>query len=76
MCACGFLLKQDAIGSEQPEALQQKEELPDPASQMRAFRDPLQDDTGLYVTEEVPSQPEGKIGLPRANPRGRLRSPS
>ena len=24
----------------------------------------------------VPSQPEGKIGLPRANPRGRLRSPS
>ena len=23
-----------------------------------------------------PSQPEGKIGLPRANPRGRLRSPS
>ena len=23
-----------------------------------------------------PSEPEGKIGLPRANPRGRLRSPS
>ena len=22
------------------------------------------------------AQPEGKIGLPRANPRGRLRSPS
>ncbi|OWK12933.1 PIKFYVE [Cervus elaphus hippelaphus] len=45
----------DAIGSEQPEALQQTEELPDPTSQMRAFRDPLQDDTGLYVTEEVTS---------------------
>ena len=26
--------------------------------------------------ESRPSQPEGKIGLPRANPRGRLRSPS
>uniref|UniRef100_A0A4W2D355 1-phosphatidylinositol-3-phosphate 5-kinase n=1 Tax=Bos indicus x Bos taurus TaxID=30522 RepID=A0A4W2D355_BOBOX len=47
--------QQDAIGSEQPEALQQTEELPDPTSQMRAFRDPLQDDTGLYVTEEVTS---------------------
>ena len=28
------------------------------------------------ATPSVPSQPEGKIGLPRANPRGRLRSPS
>ena len=27
-------------------------------------------------SNESPSQPEGKIGLPRANPRGRLRSPS
>ena len=27
-------------------------------------------------TPSCPSQPEGKIGLPRANPRGRLRSPS
>ena len=27
-------------------------------------------------TPSFPSQPEGKIGLPRANPRGRLRSPS
>ena len=28
------------------------------------------------ATPSFPSQPEGKIGLPRANPRGRLRSPS
>ena len=28
------------------------------------------------ITPSSPSQPEGKIGLPRANPRGRLRSPS
>ena len=28
------------------------------------------------ATPIFPSQPEGKIGLPRANPRGRLRSPS
>ena len=27
------------------------------------------------ATPSLPSQPEGKIGLPRANPRGRLRSP-
>ncbi|XP_061042927.1 1-phosphatidylinositol 3-phosphate 5-kinase isoform X4 [Eubalaena glacialis] len=47
--------QQDAVGSEQPEALQQTEELQDPKSQMRAFRDPLQDDTGLYITEEVTS---------------------
>ncbi|XP_032493002.1 1-phosphatidylinositol 3-phosphate 5-kinase isoform X8 [Phocoena sinus] len=47
--------QQDAIGSEQPEALQQTEELQDRKSQMRAFRDPLQDDTGLYITEEVTS---------------------
>ena len=26
--------------------------------------------------KSIPSQPEGKIGLPTANPRGRLRSPS
>lgn len=37
------------------EMSQQADELQDPKSQMRAFRDPLQDDTGLYVTEEVPS---------------------
>ena len=30
----------------------------------------------LFTTPSFPSQPEGKIGLPRANPRGRLRSPS
>uniref|UniRef100_A0A8D0Q1V0 1-phosphatidylinositol 3-phosphate 5-kinase n=1 Tax=Sus scrofa TaxID=9823 RepID=A0A8D0Q1V0_PIG len=47
--------QQDVLGSEQPEALQQTEELQDSKSQMRAFRDPLQDDTGLYVTEEVTS---------------------
>ena len=29
-----------------------------------------------FRTSDVQSQPEGKIGLPRANPRGRLRSPS
>ena len=28
------------------------------------------------ATPSFPSQPEGKIGLPRAKPRGRLRSPS
>ncbi|XP_020931824.1 1-phosphatidylinositol 3-phosphate 5-kinase isoform X9 [Sus scrofa] len=47
--------QQDVLGSEQPEALQPTEELQDSKSQMRAFRDPLQDDTGLYVTEEVTS---------------------
>ncbi|XP_037704431.1 1-phosphatidylinositol 3-phosphate 5-kinase isoform X6 [Choloepus didactylus] len=47
--------QQDAIGIEQPETLQQTDELQDSKSQMRAFRDPLQDDTGLYVTEEVTS---------------------
>lgn len=47
--------QQDALGEEQLETLQQADELQDPKSQMRAFRDPLQDDTGLYVTEEVSS---------------------
>lgn len=47
--------QQDAMAIEQPEALQHTDELRDPKSQMRAFRDPLQDDTGLYVTEEVTS---------------------
>lgn len=46
--------QQDALGLEQPEPLQQTDELQDPKSQ-RVFRDPLQDDTGLYVTEEVTS---------------------
>lgn len=44
--------QQDALGIEQPATLQQTDELQDPKSQ-RVFRDPLQDDTGLYVTEEV-----------------------
>ncbi|XP_054196965.1 1-phosphatidylinositol 3-phosphate 5-kinase isoform X22 [Homo sapiens] len=47
--------QQDALGSELPESLQQTVVLQDPKSQIRAFRDPLQDDTGLYVTEEVTS---------------------
>uniref|UniRef100_H0V1V4 1-phosphatidylinositol 3-phosphate 5-kinase n=1 Tax=Cavia porcellus TaxID=10141 RepID=H0V1V4_CAVPO len=46
--------QQDTVGGEQlEEPLRQAEEHQDPKSQMRAFRDPLQDDTGLYVTEEV-----------------------
>lgn len=47
--------QQGALGTEQPETLPQTDELQDPKGQMRAFRDPLQDDTGLYVTEEVTS---------------------
>ncbi|KAF6115513.1 phosphoinositide kinase, FYVE-type zinc finger containing [Phyllostomus discolor] len=47
--------QQGALGIEQPETLPQTDELQDPKGQMRAFRDPLQDDTGLYVTEEVTS---------------------
>ncbi|XP_023366185.1 1-phosphatidylinositol 3-phosphate 5-kinase isoform X5 [Otolemur garnettii] len=47
--------QQDAVGNEQPEALQQADELQDPKSQTKAFRDPLQDDSGLYVAEEVTS---------------------
>ena len=34
------------------------------------------DTLGSSATPCYPSQPEGKSGLPRANPRGRLRSPS
>uniref|UniRef100_A0A8D0GHP6 1-phosphatidylinositol 3-phosphate 5-kinase n=1 Tax=Sphenodon punctatus TaxID=8508 RepID=A0A8D0GHP6_SPHPU len=42
-------------GPELPlETLQQPDDLQEPKSQ-RVFRDPLQDDTGLYVTEEVTS---------------------
>ncbi|XP_072597682.1 1-phosphatidylinositol 3-phosphate 5-kinase isoform X6 [Vulpes vulpes] len=47
--------QQDATGTVQPEPSQHTDELQDPKSQMRAFRDPLQDDTGLYITEEVTS---------------------
>ncbi|XP_016042379.1 1-phosphatidylinositol 3-phosphate 5-kinase isoform X7 [Erinaceus europaeus] len=47
--------QQDAMGTEQSETLQQPDELQDPKNQMRTFRDPLQDDTGLYITEEVTS---------------------
>uniref|UniRef100_A0A8C0WWM4 1-phosphatidylinositol-3-phosphate 5-kinase n=1 Tax=Castor canadensis TaxID=51338 RepID=A0A8C0WWM4_CASCN len=47
--------QQDVVVRVQPETLQQADEQQNPKSQMRAFRDPLQDDTGLYVTEEVTS---------------------
>lgn len=47
--------QQDAIGNEEPETSQQTDEQQDPKSQIRAFRDPLQDDTGMYITEEVTS---------------------
>ena len=51
---------------------------------LRALQQPqaslsVTDSRGLLkpsATPSFPSQPEGKIGLPRANPRGRLRSPS
>ncbi|XP_045431512.1 1-phosphatidylinositol 3-phosphate 5-kinase isoform X5 [Pipistrellus kuhlii] len=46
---------QAAPGAEQPEAPQHADELEDPTGQRKAFRDPLQDDSGLYVTEEVTS---------------------
>ncbi|XP_067404848.1 1-phosphatidylinositol 3-phosphate 5-kinase isoform X2 [Emydura macquarii macquarii] len=41
--------------SEHLETLQQPGDLQDSKSQMRVFRDPLQDDIGLYVMEEVTS---------------------
>ncbi|XP_050772031.1 1-phosphatidylinositol 3-phosphate 5-kinase isoform X1 [Gopherus flavomarginatus] len=41
--------------SQHLETLQQPGDLQDSKSQMRVFRDPLQDDTGLYVMEEVTS---------------------
>ncbi|KAM7152946.1 1-phosphatidylinositol 3-phosphate 5-kinase isoform 1-T1 [Macrochelys suwanniensis] len=41
--------------SQHLELLQQPGDLQDSKSQMRVFRDPLQDDTGLYVMEEVTS---------------------
>ncbi|NXL33100.1 FYV1 kinase, partial [Glaucidium brasilianum] len=44
-----------ALDSQTLEPLQQADDLPESKSQMRVFRDPLQDDTGLYVTEEVTS---------------------
>ncbi|KAM7339442.1 hypothetical protein ACRRTK_000057 [Alexandromys fortis] len=47
--------QQDAIGHEEPETSQQTDEHQDPKSQIRVFRDPLQDDTGMYITEEVTS---------------------
>uniref|UniRef100_A0A8C0F8F6 1-phosphatidylinositol 3-phosphate 5-kinase n=1 Tax=Bubo bubo TaxID=30461 RepID=A0A8C0F8F6_BUBBB len=43
------------LDSQTLEPLQQADDLPESKSQMRVFRDPLQDDTGLYVTEEVTS---------------------
>ncbi|NXE73864.1 FYV1 kinase, partial [Cochlearius cochlearius] len=44
-----------ALDSQTIEPLQQTDDLQESKSQMRVFRDPLQDDTGLYVTEEVTS---------------------
>ncbi|KFP92392.1 1-phosphatidylinositol 3-phosphate 5-kinase, partial [Apaloderma vittatum] len=43
------------LDSQALEPLQQADDLQESKSQMRVFRDPLQDDTGLYVTEEVTS---------------------
>ncbi|KGL81299.1 1-phosphatidylinositol 3-phosphate 5-kinase, partial [Tinamus guttatus] len=43
------------LDSQPLEPLQQGDELQESKSQMRVFRDPLQDDTGLYVTEVVAS---------------------
>ncbi|XP_055967625.1 1-phosphatidylinositol 3-phosphate 5-kinase [Sorex fumeus] len=47
--------QEDVAASDQAATLPPADELQDAKSQMRAFRDPLQDDTGLYVTEEVTS---------------------
>ncbi|XP_074857435.1 1-phosphatidylinositol 3-phosphate 5-kinase isoform X2 [Carettochelys insculpta] len=44
-----------ALYNEHLETLQQPGDLQDSKSQLRVFRDPLQDDTGLYVMEEVTS---------------------
>ncbi|NXX35470.1 FYV1 kinase, partial [Nicator chloris] len=44
-----------ALDNQALEPLQQADDLQESKSQMRVFRDPLQDDTGLYVTEEVTS---------------------
>ncbi|XP_025903375.1 1-phosphatidylinositol 3-phosphate 5-kinase isoform X3 [Nothoprocta perdicaria] len=43
------------LDSQPLEPLPQADDLQESKSQMRVFRDPLQDDTGLYVTEEVAS---------------------
>ncbi|XP_052532005.1 1-phosphatidylinositol 3-phosphate 5-kinase isoform X9 [Tympanuchus pallidicinctus] len=43
------------LDSQPLEPIQQADDLQESKNQMRVFRDPLQDDTGLYVTEEVTS---------------------
>ncbi|NXJ09592.1 FYV1 kinase, partial [Odontophorus gujanensis] len=43
------------LDSQPLEPLQQADDLQESKNQMKVFRDPLQDDTGLYVTEEVTS---------------------
>ncbi|NWH79518.1 FYV1 kinase, partial [Piaya cayana] len=43
------------LDSQTLEPVQQADDLHESNSQMKVFRDPLQDDTGLYVTEEVTS---------------------
>ncbi|XP_029462249.1 1-phosphatidylinositol 3-phosphate 5-kinase isoform X2 [Rhinatrema bivittatum] len=46
---------QSVLDSEQTEVVSHQGVPQEPKSQMRLFRDPLQDDTGLYITEEVTS---------------------
>lgn len=43
------------LESDQLDSLQDLGSLQEPKSHTRVFRDPLQDDTGLYITEEVTS---------------------
>lgn len=43
------------LDGDQVDSLQDLDSLPEPKSHTRVFRDPLQDDTGLYITEEVTS---------------------
>ncbi|XP_074154973.1 1-phosphatidylinositol 3-phosphate 5-kinase isoform X1 [Sminthopsis crassicaudata] len=47
--------EQDDAFDNESEALSQRDKIQEPKNQMRVFRDPLQDDTGFYVAEEVTS---------------------
>nr|XP_033803013.1 1-phosphatidylinositol 3-phosphate 5-kinase isoform X2 [Geotrypetes seraphini]XP_033803014.1 1-phosphatidylinositol 3-phosphate 5-kinase isoform X2 [Geotrypetes seraphini]XP_033803015.1 1-phosphatidylinositol 3-phosphate 5-kinase isoform X2 [Geotrypetes seraphini]XP_033803016.1 1-phosphatidylinositol 3-phosphate 5-kinase isoform X2 [Geotrypetes seraphini] len=53
--------EQGSLDNEQTEVVQQQAEAQEPKSQVRLFRDPLQDDTGLYITEEVTSEDRLKM---------------